>query len=63
MFFVILLKVLSIRKGHVASPSESGSATIIELFETWIQPLEEINRYIDRRGKYLDRMDNYIEYL
>ena len=50
MFFVILLKVPSVRKGHVASPNESGPTTIIELFKTWIQQLEQINRHIDRRG-------------
>ena len=63
MFFVILLKVPSVRKDHVASPNESGPTTIIELFKTWIQQLEQINRHIDRRGKYLNRMDNHIEYL
>ena len=46
--------VLSAGKGHVASQNESGPPTIMELFRTWADKLEEMNRR-------LDRMDNKIE--
>ena len=43
--------ILSAGKGHVASQNESGPPTMMELFRTWNQNLEKMNRLLDRRDK------------
>ena len=53
--------VISAGKGHVASQNESGSPTMMELFITWTQILEEMNRRLDKWDNNLDRMDDKVK--
>ena len=62
-------KVLSVGKGKVASQNKVGPTMTMELFRTWTQKVEEINRHFDDWNNrllydwdnYLDLMDNIIE--
>ena len=49
-------KVLSAGKGHVATQNESGPPTMMKIFKTLNQKLEEKDRLLDRRGNKIENI-------